>query len=147
MIWQAVVLCGKPVIEAMLAGLRLSGQIEPTVQVPLPGKCGIVTGVSQQRGDGYLRLRHVHRRQHGDPIVEPHPGRRAPGQEAGPGRRAIRMSRIATGELESLRREAVQVRCLQFTVAVACEVAVPEIVAEHDQKVRSLVTLGSDKRE
>ena len=72
---QGIVLRGKPVVEAMTRGLRLSRQIEVSVEVPFPDVAGVVSGVPQQRRDRDLSPPDVHGGEHGNPVVHRRPDR------------------------------------------------------------------------
>ena len=86
MIRERVVLGGEPVIETMIVRLRLPGQVESPVQVPLANVRGGVPDVLKQLGNGDLLGRYVHGREHRYPIAYPDAGGCAPSHQACAGR-------------------------------------------------------------
>ena len=69
MIRQGVVLRRKPVVEAVVPRLRLARQVEVAVEMPLADMTSVVARVSQQRRDSDLLTPDMHRREHGNPVM------------------------------------------------------------------------------
>ena len=46
MVGQAVILHGEPMVEAVVIGLRLAGEIEPAIEVPFAGVRSVVAAIS-----------------------------------------------------------------------------------------------------
>ena len=138
---QGIVLRGKPVVEAMIRGLRLGRQIEVAVEMPFPDMAGVVSSVPQQRRDRDLLPPEVHGGEHGNPVVHPDPVGRPPRHEPGPRRGAIRRRRVAARQPQSFARQPVQVGRLDSGMTVTSQIAVTQIVCQHDQEVRPRVLL------
>ena len=135
---QRVILRRKPVIESMIRRLRLSRTVEIAVEMPFARVTRRITGSPQQRGDGDFRFRHVHRRIHRNPVVNADAIRSSTRHQPGPGRRTVRRRRVATRQPQTFGRKAVKVRRIDPRMPVTGQIAVPQIVRQHDQKVRPL---------
>ena len=138
---QGIVLRGKPVVEAMIRGLRLSRQIEVAVEVPFADVTGVVPGVLQQRRDRGLAPPDVHGGEHGNPVVHADPIGRPPRHEPGPRRGAIRRRGVAARQPQSVARQPVQVGRLDPGMTVTSQIAVTQIIRQHDQEVGPRVLL------
>ena len=142
---QRVVLRGEPVIEAMVGRLRLRRSIELTVEVPLARMARVVAGLTQNRGDRDFGATHMHRRQHRNPVVDADAKRRSPGHQPRARRRTVGRRGVARRQLESLSRKSIETWRGNAGVAVAGQIAVAQVVGQHDHKVR-LGPVGGSRR-
>ena len=132
---QGVVLSAEPVIEAVVRGLRLFGQVEAAVEMPFANVAGVVAGLFEEFRERDFVASQVHGREHGDPVVDAGPIGGPTGQQAGSGGAAVGRSGVATGQSQPTGGEAVDMRRLDGRAAVAGQVAITEVVAEHDHDV------------
>ncbi len=132
-------------IKAVVRRLRLARQVEPPVHVPLAHVAGRVSRLPQKRGDGDLFPPYVHWREHGDPVVNADAVGRAPGHQAGSGRRAVGGRRIAVGETHAFGGQTIQVGRLDPRMAVAGQVAVAQVVGQGDDEVRAPAGTGDPR--
>ena len=146
---SGIVLGGKPVLEAEVAGLRLSGPVEEPVAVPLATHAGGVSRPLEHGGHGELILSHVHAVARGDPVINSRPVGGPAGEQADPRWGAHRRGGVEVGEADTLCGEPVQVRGADGFAAVAGKVAVAKVIAEDHHDIGTLISGGcghSDKQ-
>ncbi len=132
---QGVVLRAEPVIEAVIRGLRLFGQVEAAVEMPFANVAGVVAGLLEEFRERDFVASQVHGREQGDPVVDAGPIGGPAGQQAGSGGAAVGRSGVAAGQSQATGGEAVDMRRLDGRAAVAGQVAITEVVAQHDHDV------------
>ena len=136
---QRVVLGREPIVESVVGRLRLAGKIEPAVEVPFADVAGRITCVAQQRRDGDFLPAHVHRGEHGNPVVNADAVRRPSGHQPAPRGRAVGCRGVAVRQPHAFGGEPIEVGRLDDFVAVAGQIAVAEVVGQHHDDVRTVL--------
>ena len=138
--------------EAFAESTPLRTVVAPA-QVPLPDAGRRVSCSSQRFGKNRLverqpgrqvRLQHLRVRPDiaGQVLGNARPRRPASGQNASPGRRAIRGSGIRVGETDALRRQPINVRGAVVGVSVGADVGIAHVVQQQEYDVGALVASG-----
>jgi len=70
MVWEGVILSGKPVVEPVIPWLWLCRQIEVSIEMPLPNIARVVSGIAQQSRHGDFRPHDMQGRVHGNPVIK-----------------------------------------------------------------------------
>ena len=124
------------VVEAVVARLRVAGDVEAAVEVPLARQVGLVAPALEQRRERDLAWPELDGRAFRDPALDAGPEGRAAGEHGRPRRRAERRGRVVGREAHPFAREAIEGGRLEGVVAVAAEIAVAEVVGDDEQDVR-----------
>src|SRR6478752_2438599 len=136
--WNRIVLRREPVVEAVVAGLRLRRLVERTVKMPFADMAGRIACFPEQRGDGDLALPQVHGRIFGYPVSDADARGSAAGHQCRPRRRAVRMPRVAVGQPQPLGGEPIEVGRLNVLLAKAMQIPIAQIVGQDEDDVGTL---------
>lgn len=121
----------KPVVEAVVARVRLAGEF---AQVPFADEAGVVTLFLEKSGEGHFFLPEVTAFWSGNGVESGAIGGAA-GEEAGARGGTDRAGGVTVGEADPFFGEGVKVRSLDDGAAVATEVSIAEVIGEVDDDV------------
>lgn len=107
-----------------------------TVAVPFADVTRLKARFFQETGDSDFLRPQMHRAAGRNPVVDAVSIRNSSSQEPRAGGRTDRGCGVAVRESNPVRRELIQMRCPDVRMPVASDIAVAEIIAKYDNKIR-----------